>query len=208
MKTKHLVLDKDIHDQLKAKKKETGATVKEIANSALRAALALPTREELVVAKLVEEGKITREEYSAALSAAAAALRASYARVQDLGEGVPRDRSRTMVYGSWEGREVACAPDRSWQIIEAWGRDARREITPPHTYENVQAYGVMLAGKMKLECGSKTRIFAAPDMFHFPTGHTCASAPLSRKTRLLMVFVPAVWEYRDTPEGARETSSV
>lgn len=99
MKVQHLVLDEDVHRALKAWKQKTGVTVKEIGNSALRAALAIPTKEELLVEKLVASGKITREEYERALAKAEKEARALQKKA--LGVAVPGRAPRTWTIGGW-----------------------------------------------------------------------------------------------------------
>lgn len=84
MRIQHLVLDDDVHKALKARKKKVGITVKEIGNSALRAALSIPTKEELVVEKLVTTGKITRKEYVEAVRSAERELRSGYKRLSEV----------------------------------------------------------------------------------------------------------------------------
>lgn len=70
VKIQYLVLDDDAHKPLKARKKSLGLTVKEIGNSALRTALAVPTKKQLIVAKLAVTGKTTREDYAQAMAVA------------------------------------------------------------------------------------------------------------------------------------------
>lgn len=205
MKVKHLVLDNDVHERLKARKRETGLTVKEIGNTALRAFLLREAREERIVEELVKSGLITREDYEQAAAQAAEELRSGYLSIRDLARVDADGSLRGFVRGGWAGREVARCPKGSWQIIEAWARDGRRELTPSHTYPGVQAYGVLLSGKILLVCGSETTVLAAPQVFQFASGHTCASAPIGKKTHLLMILSPAVWDHnapsREEPSG-------
>ncbi len=45
---------------------------------------------------------------------------------------------------------------------------------------------------MALHCPSGLEILTAPHFFHIPRGQVCASAPLSRETRVVIVFCPAL----------------
>ncbi len=200
MATKHLVLDPDVHEQLKARKRETGLTVKQIGNSALWAFLQPSSREQAALQLLIETGRITHEDYNQALLQAASEIQFRTPSIRDLGRLAPDRTVRSLAAGSWDGRELSRGPNGGWQIIEAWARDSRRELTPLHGYTGVQAYGVLLEGKMRLDCDGKITVLSAPQLLSFPPGHTCASAPLTRKTRILMVFIPAVWDH-DGPES-------
>ena len=204
MRIKHLVLDRDVHERLKAKKRETGLTVKEIGNTALRAALRRQEREERILEALLKMGCITREDYEQAAALVAQELQGRrLLSIRDMGRVDPAGRVQGLTAGSWTGREVGRCPKGSWQILEAWGRDGRRQLTPLHGYSGVEAYGVLLAGRMRMVCGPRSRTLSAPHMLHIPAGHTCASAPLSTKTRLLIVFVPAVFSGQ-SPTGGGE----
>ncbi len=190
MKIQHLVLDDDVHKALKARKKKTGITVKEIGNSVLRAALSIPTKEELIVEKLVETGKITRKDYDQATAAADRALKAAQKRAV---EAVTRDVARkTLTIGSWEGHELYCSPDNLVQIFDHWARDAKKIPTPELVHDESDVWAIVVSGKVRLRVGKEERVLGPHEMAHVGPGTPHVSTPLTRATRVILVFMPAI----------------
>ena len=203
-KSKHLVLDGDVHSTLKERRAQTGRTIKEIGNEALRASLRLPSHHDLVLRHLLESGKVTARDCEEVLATVANPEARPHPTIEELFRS-PTHQSETMVHGSWAAREMACAPDRSWQLIEAWGRDNRSELSVMHVYRNTHAYGVVLCGKLLVDTDGETRVFAAPEMFHLSVGTLCATAPLSTTTKILLTFVPAVMGPRPAADSEKRS---
>ena len=128
MKIQHLVLDEDTHNALTTRKKKTGVTVKEIGNSALRAALLIPTKEELIVEKLVETGKVTNNDYAQAVSAAEAHIREAQRKAIEAFRPTPGSKSVTV--GSWVVHEVFCCEDDLYGVFVHHARDTKK-VAPP-----------------------------------------------------------------------------
>lgn len=190
MKIQHLVLDDDVHRALKARKQKIGITVKEIGNSALRAALAVPTHEELLVDKLVATGKITRKDYEQAVATAdkeAQALRKKAADAVALGPA-----PRTWMMGSWVIAEVYRSPDGQLQIGDLRARDGNKVPTPTVVHDESHAWATVLAGKVRMTVGGKEQVLGPHDTIHVPPGTPHASTPLTKTTRLVLVITPAV----------------
>ena len=190
MKIQHLVLDDDVHKALKARKKKIGLTVKEIGNSALRAALGVPTKEDLVVEKLVASGKITREEYEQAVALAEKEAKALQKKA--LEAAVPGRAPRTWEVGSWTIEEVYRSPDGELQIGLQSVRNGKKELTPTLVHDQSHVWAVVLAGRVRLVVDGEQRVLEPHDVVHVPPGTPHASAPLVKTTRVVLVVSPAV----------------
>jgi mannose-6-phosphate isomerase-like protein (cupin superfamily) len=189
MKIQHLVLDDDVHKALKARKKKIGVTVKEIGNSALRAALAMPTMEELIVEKLVETGKISRKDYDQAVAAADKAIKTASKKAA---EAIIRDASRpTQTLGSWEGREVYRSPDGELQVFDHWARDAKKTPSPEIVHEESHAWSIVVSGKVHVRIGDEEATLGPNEAVPVPPGTPVVSTPLTKSARLLLVLAPA-----------------
>ncbi len=190
MKIQHLVLDDDVHRALKAHKKKAGITVKEFGNSALRAALGIPTKEELIVEKLVGSGKITYDDYTRATAAADQELKEAQKRAV---EAVTRDAEReTWTVGSWEGREIYRSPDHQVQVVDHWARDEKKTPTPLIVHDESDVWAIVLAGEIHLQVGDKAQTLGPREMVHIRPGTPHVTAPLTRTARALLVFMPAL----------------
>ena len=190
MKIQHLVLDDDVHKALKARKKKVGVTVREFGNSALRAALAIPTKEELIVEKLVDTGKITRKDYDQAATAADKALRAAQKRAV---EAVTHDSaSKTMTIGSWEGRELYRSPDNSVQVFDHWARDAKKTPSPEMVHDESDVWAIVVAGQVRLQVDDEVMLLGPGEVAHVGPGTPHVSTPMTRTTRALLVLMPAI----------------
>jgi len=188
VKIQHLVLDDDVHKALKARKKAIGVTVKEIGNSALRAALSMPSMEDLVVEKLVETGKISRKDYDQAVSAADKAIRAAYKKAA---EAIERGADRpTQTSGSWEGREIYHS--REVQMFDHWARDAKKVASPMLVHEKSHVWATVLAGEVRVQFENGETILGPHETIHLPPGTPHATTPLTKSTRALLVVAPAI----------------
>ncbi|MEW6217441.1 MAG: cupin domain-containing protein [Candidatus Bipolaricaulota bacterium] len=190
MKIQHLVLDSDVHKALKARKKKIGVTVKEIGNSALRAALSIPNKEELIVEKLVETGKITHKDYDEATAAANKALKDAQKRAV---EAVAHNTARqTLTIGSWEGRELYRSPDNQVQVFDHWARDAKKTPTPEIVHEESRVWAIVISGEVRMRIDGEEEVFGPHQVIHIQPGMPHASTPLTRTTRVILVLMPAL----------------
>lgn len=202
MKIQHLVLDDDVHKALKARKRTTGVTVKEIGNSALRAALSIPTMDELIVEKLVESGKISRQEYDQAVVRATKDLRVGYKRALEVAR---RDsENKTWVLGSWEGTELYRSSDGELQIGELRARDGNKAPTPVLVFDESHFWITVLAGRVRVQMNGEDRAWGPQEMIYIPPGTPHATAPLTRNTRALLTVTPPVTMDSDRPMGSRK----
>ncbi|QAA75963.1 MAG: hypothetical protein BIP78_0195 [Candidatus Bipolaricaulis sibiricus] len=188
MKIQHLVLDDDVHRALKARKKQVGITVKEIGNSALRAALALPTLDEMIVEKLVETGKITPDDYDAAVAAAQAHLRAAQRKAIELFRPAPGSKSVSV--GSWTVREIYRSKDDSYAVFEHRARDGRRIAPPLHYHTESHVWGIVLSGKILARTAQEERVLGVHEWTYYPPGVAHCSAPLTRDTCVVSIVAP------------------
>ena len=163
--------------------------MKEIGNSALRAALSLPTMEELIVEKLVETGKISREDYDQAVVAADKAVKIAYKKAA--AAAAHGDRP-THAIGSWEGREIYRSPDGGFQVVEHWARDTKKVATPMFAHEGAHIWATVLAGKVRVQFETEEKILDLHDTLHVAPGTPHSTTPLTKSTRVLVVFAPAI----------------
>lgn len=189
MKIQHLVLEDDVHKALKARKKTTGITVKEIGNSALRAALSLPTLEDLVIDKLVETKKISREDYERATAQADKDLRAAYKRAFEAAVPVAPQR---WTIGSWELAELYRDPQGKCLVMDSRACDGSKTPTPVLVYDHSHAWGIVIEGRIRMAVAGEERSYGPGEVIHVPPGTPHTSAPLTRTTRALLVSSPAV----------------
>lgn len=191
MGAQHLVLDDDVHVALKRRKKDTGVTVREIGNSALRAALSVSTHRDLTVENLIATGKITRDDYDRAVASAAHALRAMYKPIQAMLAAAPE---RTYVCGSWEARDLVRAADGSYQVVEAWAKDVKQKVPQAWSEGQHDVDVVVLKGKVCLETEQGPHTFGPLDSLHCPADQAFRATPVTRTTRMIVVFSPALPE--------------
>lgn len=190
MKIQHLVLDEDVHKALKARKKKSGTTVREFGNAALRAALAIPTKRDLVVQNLVEAGKITREDYDNATRQADKEIRQAQQRVHDV---IAHDQHRlTWSIGSWEGTELYRSPDQVIQIGELRVRRGRRVATPTLVFDEQQFWAIVLSGKVAARTDGEDHVLEESDVLHIKAGIPHSTTPLTQNARILLVANPAI----------------
>jgi len=197
VKIQHLVLDDDVHKALKGRKERIGVTVKEIGNSAIRAALSMPTMEDLIVEKLVETGKITRKDYDQAVTAAEAHVRAAQRKAIEAFR--PRPGSKAVTVGSWVVRELSCSDDGSFCIFEHRARDAKKVAPPMHYHVESHVWAVVLHGKVLARTEAGDRVVGLHEWTYYPPGVAHCSAPLTRHAYVLGIvspperFAPGEW---------------
>ncbi|MEW6217440.1 MAG: cupin domain-containing protein [Candidatus Bipolaricaulota bacterium] len=195
MKIQHLVLDNDVHKALKARKKKVGVTVKEIGNSALRAALLVPTRQELIVEKLVETGKITRKDYDQAAAAANRALKSAYTKTGE--EVTPPPDGSPMTIGSWQGKMIHLSSDGVFHMFVHRARDGKKTSSSMHQHSEAHSWTLVVQGKVLCRIGKEERILGASEAVHIPPEVPHNSAPLTRNTVMLTLMSPPEQSTRD-----------
>ncbi len=188
MKIQHLVLDDDVHKALKARKKKVGVTVKEIGNSALRAALSIPTKEELIIEKLVETGKVTRDDYAQAVSTAEAHVRAGQRKAIEAFRPTPG--SKTVAVGSWVVREVFRSEDDSFGVYEHRARDGKKVSPPMHYHVESHVWAVVVRGKVLARTETEERILDVHDWTYYPPGVAHCSVPLTQNAWVVGIVSP------------------
>lgn len=203
MKIQHLVLDDDVHKALKARKKRFGITVKEFGNSALRAALRIPTRQELIVEKLVESGKITRQDYEQAVAAATRDLKAG--RTNEAITPPPDGTSITV--GSWRGQTIHLDPDGRYTLFFHRAGDGKKTLSTPHEHSEAHSWALVLQGKVLWRIGGEERVLRPGEAVHIPPGVPHNSAPLTRSTTMLMLMSPPEAMPRDALGGPEAKTS-
>ncbi|MCX7750878.1 MAG: cupin domain-containing protein [Candidatus Bipolaricaulota bacterium] len=186
MRVQHLVLDDDVHKALKAHKGRTGVTVREIGNAALRAALALPTPDELALDKLVATGKLTREEYERARAEAERELRARLAR---LGKGVIPPEGRAVRVGSWEVRSLG-RKEGAYEVLLYQARDGKKLPSPLHHHEGSHLWAYVVRGRVAAQVGEETALLEAHESAHVAPRVAHAFAPLARGTTMVVFLAP------------------
>ncbi len=187
MKVQHLVLEDDVHRALRAHKRRTGATVREIGNSALRAALALPTPGKLVAQKLASVGKLSPQDYARAVAEAERELKAILARRAKDSSPPP---GRTRRVGSWEGRLLCTGSDGAYQVFLWWARDGKKIASLLHQHERSHEWRYVLRGRVVGRIGEKTVVLGAYESSYVPPGVSHLSAPLTRDTAMIVVLAP------------------
>ncbi len=204
MKIQHLVLDNDVHKALKARKKQVGITVKEIGNSALRAALLVPTKQELIAQKLVETGKITREEYDRAVAAATRSLKSGRAAARQ--PIVPPLDGTTVTVGSWKGAMIHRDPQGMYVLFAHEAADGKKTPSTLHDHSEAQSWAVVLQGKVRWRIGAEERVCGPGEPVLIPPGVLHNSAPLTRNTVMLMLMSPPESQSRDTLGAPKKAS--
>lgn len=201
MKIQHLVLDDDVHKALKARKKKTGATVKEIGNSSLRGALSLPTKEDLVVEKLVGTGRVTRVDYDQAVATAEKEVRTAQRKAA--ASVLPTPGHTEIIVGSWHGREVYRSEGGTFHVLEHRARDGKKTMTPLHYHEHSHAWSIVLHGKVFCRTETGEQVVGPHECHHHPPGEPHGSAPLTRSTRLVLIMSPPDDVHRGGPATVR-----
>lgn len=187
MKVQHLVLEDEVHRALRAHKRRTGATLREIGNAALRAALALPTPEKLVAKKLSSVGKVSPQDYARAAAEAERELKAILARLARDASPPP---GKTRQVGSWKGRLLCAGSDGAYQVFLWWARDGKKIASLPHHHERSHEWRYVLRGRVAGRIGEKAVVLGAHESASIPPGVSHLSVPLTRDTAMIVVLAP------------------
>ena len=191
MPLKHLVLEDDVHRDLRRKKDQTGLTVRDIGNCILRAILKHELLGDAVCSKLVDRGIVSREQLVETRKQVVEELRASCKDVSDLVRHSDRD---TLISGSWALRELYCAPDGSFQIVSARARDHRKRPFLPHTHASEELF-VVLTGSLFITIDDRNEIVSAPGYVRVPQQAIHSTTPGSSDTLVLGILQPAEPSY-------------
>ncbi len=195
---KHLVLDDDVHRALKRKKSETGITVKDLGNCALRAVLERPLLVETLGEKLVTAGCLTQEEFDVLRLEA---MRELCATAKDVASIVRRTDRETLATGSWEIEELARNESAGYQIIAAWVRDRRLRPITLHRHDGVE-FLILLEGAVLVTVDMDSQVLTAPGTITISRKALHSVTPLEFDTRMVCVFFPPEPGYGVEPANA------
>ena len=188
---KHLVLDDDVYDCLVKRRSLTGTTMGAIGNGILRSHISSRRIEQLVGEHLVSGGKITPEEYEEALLHASESVRRSSPSAPlCLAEG----EDGLLTTGSWCIRNLLSPPEQTFQLLEAWARDACERSTEQHTHGGDE-YIVLVEGKALCVVNGLPCTLQKGTMLHIPTGAIHTMLPVGIDCHLLILVVPGVPEF-------------
>jgi mannose-6-phosphate isomerase-like protein (cupin superfamily) len=183
---KHLVLDEDVHRALRKKKTDTGITVKELGNCALRSVIERPLLAEAIGAKLVADGILTEEQFVAIRSEA---LQQICRLAADVSSIVRSTNHNTVASGSWEIEELAEDAKGTYQVVSAWVRDHRMRPIKMHKHAGVEFLN-LLEGAALVTIDLDSRVITSPDTVMIPANAIHSMTPMDRKTRLVAVVSP------------------
>jgi len=183
---KHLVLDEDVHRALRKKKTETGITVKDLGNCALRSVFERPMLVEVIGEKLVSEGCLSEDEFNVVR---AEALQQICTAAADVGSIVRKTKRNTLSSGSWEIEELAQDTDGTYQVLSAWVKDHRMRPIKLHKHDGIE-YLTLLKGAILVSIDVESQIVTAPGSVTIPKGAFHSVTPLERDTRVLAVVSP------------------
>lgn|GEM_PF-1578019 len=194
---KHLVLDEDVHRALRKKKTETGITVKDLGNCALRSAFERPLLAEAIGEKLVANGILSEEQFD---TLRREALQQICTTAADVSSIVRSTNHSTFTAGSWEIEELAIDSKGTYQVLSAWVRDHRMRPMKIHKHAGVE-FVDFLEGAALVTIDLDSRVITAPDTVTIPPNAVHSMTPLDRKTRLVAVISPPEPAYRpEQPE--------
>lgn len=188
MRIQHLVLDHDVHKALKARKVKANMTVREIGNSALRAALRVPTREELVIEKLVEAGKISRKDFDKAAAAANRDLASGRAASSEA--VIPPPDGKTITVGSWNGKTIHLDPDGLFALFAHQANDGKKTPSSLHDHSETHSWAFVMKGKVRIRVGTEERDLGPGQAVHIPPGVPHNTTPLTSRSVMLMLMSP------------------
>ena len=191
---KHLVLEDDVYEALLGRKDLTGLPISRIGNSILRGHIAAVLLEDLVGKRLVENGRISQDEYREVLREATTELRRSF---QPGRAPIEASADGRMVSGSWEIENLLRSGDGSFQILECWARDSLQQPMGQH-FHDADEYVIALNGRSFFVMGGLPFTLTKGNMLQVPSGAVHSAIPLSADCHLLAVTVPATAEYSVT----------
>ena len=188
MKIQHLVLDDDVHKALKSRKVTANMTVREIGNSALRSALHVPTREELVIQQLVETGKISRKDYDKAAAAANRDLKSGRAAASEPVVSPPD--GTTITVGSWQGKTIHLDPDGLFALFSHQANDGKKTSSSLHEHSEAHSWAFVIKGKVRVRIGAEEHVLGPGQAVHIPPGVPHNTTPLTSRSVMLMLMSP------------------
>ncbi len=190
-KQKHLVLDDDVHEILSERKQLTGSSIKEIGNSVLRDSMESVFLGDIVGRILVENGKVSENDYSRALNQASTKLRQSRAIIRIPVETTSKG---TLIAGSLETRQLFRRSDSAFQVLECWARDSMGLPMDAHRHA-ADEFFIVLQGKMLVTMAGTAYTMRPLNILQVPSGVVHSVKPLDPDCHFLTVLVPAVPEY-------------
>jgi len=184
---KHLVLDSDVHEQLKSRKLRRGATLREIGNTILRSALARPALSEAIARELISEGKISPADYAQARDAVIhkeEALRRPIKKVLALTD------HNTFLSGSWEISLLPLGETAAYDAFECWAIDGDKRPLPLHCHANSDEYFIVIQDRVLVALDEGERVLHEGEIYRIPAGQPHAVTPLSSSSRVVAVCRP------------------
>jgi len=183
---KHLVLDEDVHRALRKKKTETGLTVKDLGNCALRSVLKRPLLVEAIGERLVSSGLLEEEQFDAVRAEALQQICLSAADVASI---VHPTRRHTVAAGSWEIEELARDEEGTYQVLSAWLRDQRMRPFEMHRHVGIE-FLILLKGSVLVSIDIDSQVLMAPSTITVPPYVAHSVTPLERTTHLMAIISP------------------
>ncbi len=201
MSQKHLVLDPDVHERLKSRKRQRGMTLREIGNAILRSVLNHPALSDEIAKKLVSQGKISVEDYRRARDEVVRELDSFHRQVDEVLKATTRG---TFVSGSWEVKVAQAGREFPYQIVDAWATDAKREPLPLHCHDASDEYLLVITGRVLFSMEEHETLLEEGQIHRIPAGRPHAATPLTPATRAVVIFCPpdpnlAAQDYARTP---------
>jgi len=189
---KHLVLDEDVHRALRRKKSETGITVKDLGNCALRSVLDRPLLVEAIGEELVADGILKEEQFEAIRAAALQRVCTLGADVASIVHPTSRD---TLASGSWEIAELSADREGTYQVLSAWVKDHRMRPIKMHKHVGVE-FLILLKGSVLIRMDVESQVVSAPGALTIPASVLHSVTPLERGAMMLAVISPPEPAYR------------
>jgi len=185
---KHLVLDDDVYLKLQRRKARTKLSEKAIGNSILRRVLSRPPLSEAIGEKLVEMGKVSKEEYEQAVTDAIREIQKIPAAFSEI---IEVTNQHTFTAGSWELKELCISQDRAFQVLEYWARDDKKVPLKPHSHTEFQ-YFIVVTGRVQIQLEEEPRVLGPTEFLGIPPGKIHSSVPLTKDARMLVITTPAL----------------
>lgn len=184
---KHLVLDPDVHERLKSRKRQLGTTVREIGNAVLRSVLDQPPISEVIAKKLIREGKISAEDYHLAREEALSELHGLH---REVAEVLHSKEGGTFTSGSWEVSIGQSGAALHYQVFDAWALDDEGRPLDLHCHAESNEYFIVLEGRVLITLNEKEIMLDKGDCFRIQPGLAHAVTPLTNTTRAVVICQP------------------
>ncbi|MBE0634829.1 hypothetical protein IH601_02360 [Candidatus Bipolaricaulota bacterium] len=183
---KHLVLDHDVHLRLQRRKKDLGMPIKEIGNSILRVCLdkSIPLIE-FLRDELVAMGKVTLDEYDAAIKQAMEMASRTYTTDDAF---LPSGEEGDAICGSWT---IQCLHNLNPDNIRIYcfsTHDMRKLMTPSH-YHSQDMHALVLSGVVAFHLETDQHHLSVNSGLHIPAGRVHSKVPLTPDARMLVALV-------------------